>query len=122
MIPFTDLDTWLANLAALDGVSSAVLDPAQLETPGVWVRIPSFALDTLQDEQYRVDLEVHLVVGDAEWSVARQQLGSLFDTVSAHLGRPRVTATFETLALPDSSAVPALRFPFTLRLVPDPAP
>lgn len=121
MIDFTDLDTWLAALAAVEGVSSAVLDPAELRTPGVWCQVPSFALDTLADDVYRVDLVLHLAVGDQDWRNARNKLAGLFDAVSGHLGRPRVTATFENLATPSGSVVPALRFPFTLRLVPDPA-
>lgn len=114
---FDDLDEWLQELADLEGVKSAVLDPATIALPGVWCRVPSFAADTLADGEYRVDLELHLAVSDQDWKRARAALLALFKTVSTHLGSPRVTATFETLALPDGPAVPALRFPFTVRIV-----
>lgn len=123
MLDFTELDTWLAGLAAVDGVTSAVTDPAELRTPGVWCQVPTFAVDTLAAEQYRIDLVLHLAVGDQDWRNARKKLATLFDAVYGHLGRPRgLTATFEQLGLPEGNAVPALRFPFTLRQVPDPAP
>lgn len=121
MLTFDDLDTWLAGLAALDDVRSAVLDPAALVTPGVWCRVPSFGLDTLADDQYRLDLELHLAVSDqADWKRARRDLAKLFEAVHEHIGKPRINqVAFETLALPDGTAVPALRFPYSLTIVPD---
>lgn len=121
MLTFDDVDTWLAEIAALDGVRSAVLDPAALMIPGVWCRLPSFGIDTLAGDQYRVDVELHLAVSDQQdWKRARRALAELFDTVHAHLGGPRLPRVeFVKLQLPDATEVPALRFPYTLRLVPD---
>lgn len=120
MLTFDDLDKWLDELAQLDGVTSAVLDPAALRTPGVWCQVPSFAADTFAVDEFAVDLVLYLAVGDQDWRKARNKLAALFDPVYVHLGRPRVAVTFVKLALPDGTEVPALRFPHTLRIVPDP--
>ncbi len=121
MLTFADLDTWLDELADLDGVTSAVLDPVRLITPGVWCRVPSFAPDTLAADEYRLDLELHLAVSDQDWKQARDKLAALFEVVHAHLGRPRLPQVpFIKLVLPDGTEVPALRINHTLRVVPDP--
>jgi hypothetical protein len=121
MLTFDDLDEWLQGIADLAGVKSAVLDPAQLVTPGVWCKVPSFGLDTLAADQYRVDLELYLAVGDQDWKRARNKLAALFNTVHDHLGSPRLARVpFVKLQLPDGTEVPALLVPYTVRLVPDP--
>lgn len=121
MDPFPDVDAWLVELAQLDGVRSATLDPAHMVTPGVWAKVPTFGLDTLEDDQVRVDVELYLAVSDADWKKARRSLMALFGTVREHLGNPRVEARFVTLSLPGNAAdVPALTFNTTLRVVPDP--
>jgi hypothetical protein len=121
MLTFDDLDTWLDEIAALTGVRSAVLDPAQLILPGVWCQVPSFGVDTLAAGQYRLDVQLYLAVSDQDWKSARRALATLFDTVHGHLGRPRLTQVpFLKLVLPEGQEVPCLRIPYTLRLVPDP--
>jgi hypothetical protein len=121
MLTFDDLDTWLAGIADLPGVRSAVLDPAQLILPGVWCQIPSFGIDTLAADQYRIDVQLYLAVSDQDWKTARTKLATLFDAVHDHLGRPRLSnVQFIKLVLPEGQEVPCLRFPYTLRLVPDP--
>jgi hypothetical protein len=123
VLTFDDLDAWLEEIAELDGVRSAVLEPALLRTPGVWAQVPSFGVDTLAADQYRLDVLLHLAVGggsDLRWREARDQLAELFATVHAHLGSPRAqTVEFIRLVLPAGEEVPALRFPYTLRIVPD---
>jgi hypothetical protein len=120
MLTFDDLDTWLDEIAALPGVRSAVLDPAQLILPGVWCKVPTFAIDTLAADNYRLDVQLYLAVGDQDWKRARNKLAELFDTVHAHLGKPRVQVPFVKLVLPEGQEVPALVLPHTLRIVPDP--
>lgn len=120
MLTFDDLDEWLDDLDQVDGVKSAVLDPAKVKTPGVWCRLPSFGIDTLAAGDYRLDVQLHLVVGDRDWRKARNELGALFDAVHGHLGRPRLTQVdFIKLVLPEGQEVPCLRFPYTLRLTLD---
>lgn len=120
MLTFADVDDWIADLRQVDGVRSADLDPAKLRTPGVWVRLPSFGVDTLAAGDYRLDVELHLVVGDQDWRKARDELADLFDAVHAFLGRPRMArAEFIKLVLPEGQEVPCLRFPTTLRITLD---
>ena len=119
--PFPDLDEWLDELAALDGVRSAVVDPAQLITPGVWCKVSSLGLDTLAADEYRLDVELYLAVSDTDWRQARTSLMALFHRVHEHLGAPRIErATFVLLAVPTGGEVPALLIPTTIRVVPDP--
>lgn len=119
MLTFDDLDGWIGELRQVDGVRSAELDPAQVKTPGVWVRLPSFGIDTLAAGNYRLDVELNLVVGDQDWRKARNELAAIFDAVHGFLGRPRIPQVqFIKLVLPEAE-VPCLRFTTTLRLTLD---
>lgn len=114
---FDDLDDWLDGLAAEPGIASATVDPATLRTPGVWCRVVGFGQDVLAAGDSRLDLELYLAVSDADWLRARDALMALYATVSSYLrGVPIPEVRFVRLALPDGNDLPALSFPYTLRI------
>lgn len=110
------LEQYAAELAQLDGVRSVVLDPAALVTPGVWMQLRSFALDTLDRGSWQIDLNLVLVVDNVAPVDAIRALAELLNTIRPALGNPAGPFTARTHITASGAALPALDIPVAVRL------
>ena len=115
-LDLTELDDWLANLAETDGIASAARTTRDLNTPGILVRIMDIRIDTLAQSEWRLDLDVRLVVGDENPEDAQDSLVALLNVARPLFGNPPGSFTPTTVDMPDASRRPALSFSHTLTI------
>lgn len=115
--PVRDL---IDQLAALDAVRSASMDPADLQsTPCVWVQLAGIGQPFLAASVIRVRL--HLIVADTDGGMrAAVELADLYNAVLAVV-EPDGETTTETVTMPDGPTLPALMLPVDVPNTP-PAP
>lgn len=114
-LDFGNLDE-LAGLLTAAGVRSASTNPAEITTPGVWIRFDGVSLDRLAG--CTIKLTLHLIVGDAEPRIVMPELAALFNQVRPvlnDLGGPAGDTTRVGVVLPNSTKpLPALAVPLDL--------
>lgn len=113
----TDLDlTAVEELAQRlrDAGLSASADPAEVNTPGVWVTLDTLAPVTV-DDSWELVCACFLVCGDLPYPQAYASLQELYTSLAAAGVTPDGPVTHQGLVLPDSPTVlPALRVPVNL--------
>lgn len=95
-LTFADVDTLVDDLREID--VRADLDPADVKTPGVFVRPLGFSLDRLGGYTHRVQL--HLVVPDNGYTRSRKALLDLFNKVRSLPLEPDEDPFYQGLVLP----------------------
>lgn len=115
-IDLSDLDQLAEQLGELEGVRSVTRDPSQLVTPGAWLQVQAFEVDTLSGLDVRVDVNFVLVVPDSDPLRAAGDLVRLLNVLRPALGNPPGPFTARTFASPEGTLLPALDLPVTLRI------
>lgn len=116
-LDFGDLDTLKAWLKA-GGIRSVDVDPAKVQTPGVWIRPVRVSLNDLAG--VTIGLELIAVVANTGAGRDLPELAALFNKVKAVLdtngiGGPDDDARLVSVTLPGSSSpLPGLAIPLDL--------
>lgn len=97
--------TWLADKLRAAGIS-ACIDPADLNTPGVWIAPNAESLDRL-DSTRTVTVDVYLVTGSAGVVHELRSLDTLTAAARRVVNLPTVTALQLTLPNHHVSGLPA---------------
>lgn len=117
-LDLTDLDEWVAALAARPGIGSATRNPGHLQTPGVLVQIVGLGVDTLAQDEWRIDLNLVLVVHETDVIRATDALVDLLNAVRPHLDY--APGDFTPRPYNNGQAdLPALNVPHTVRIIAD---
>jgi hypothetical protein len=110
-VTLAPLDDLAAALKA-GGVRSASTNPAEINTPGVWIRLTGISFDLLGG--YTLNTVLHLVVADNGVQRSAVALVALLNKVTAVVD-PSDTVTPAGVTLPANPApLPGLAVPFDL--------
>lgn len=116
-LDLTQLDEWIdSTLGSLPGVEGASRNPAGLNYPGILVQVVGLGVDTLAQDEWRVDLRVLLITSDLDVVSATDALVDLVNKVRPALGnRPGdfLPTTYQT---DQGSSLPALSLTHTIRI------
>lgn len=112
-VSLTPLDDLAATLRA-GGVRSASRNPAEVNTPGVWVRFTGFEFEFLGG--YTITATLHLVVADNGIDRSASALVELLNKVTAVVD-PTGPVVPQSLILPSGpKALPGLAAPIALHV------
>ncbi|MFT3876195.1 MAG: hypothetical protein QM708_07225 [Propioniciclava sp.] len=105
---FGEAVSWVVAQLAAAGISAAA-DPADLNTPGVWVLPDTSTASTLDDQLHEVTILLYLIVGSLPATDALAALDGLLAGVRAAIRVRSVQAV--TVALPNHNpaGLPAYR-------------
>lgn len=116
-LDLSQLDEWIEEtLSPLPGVQSASRNPGGLNLPGILVQVVGLGVDTLDQEEWRVDLRLLLITSDLDVVSATDDLVGLLNVVRPALGNPPGDFTPTTFQADQGQTFPALSFTHTVRI------
>jgi hypothetical protein len=118
-LDLTDLDEWVSAMAAVPGLKSATRNPGALRLPGVLVQVVGLGVDTLGQDEWRVDLNLVIVTGESDVIRATDALVDLLNAVRSYLGHPAGDYTPRPYRNDQGVDFPALNVPHTVRITTD---
>jgi hypothetical protein len=115
-LDLADLDEWVEGISALPGIKSATRNPGALRLPGVLVQVVGLGVDTLAQDEWRVDLNLVLVTSENDVIRATDALVALLNTVRPYLGHAPGDFTPRPYRNDQGVDFPALNVPHTIRI------
>jgi hypothetical protein len=116
-LDLSEVDGWLADMkAAVPGLRAATRNPGKMQTPGVLCQITGLGIDTLRQDEWRVDINLVIVTAETDVVRATAALVEVLNPLRAFLGNPPGTFTPRPYTNDQGQTLPALNVPHTIRI------